>query len=302
MTAQGLITGNKIKLFYYGKNTDYGNFGDLLSRYVVEKLTGLRVEKYDRRRTATHLTAIGSILSGKEICSPAIIWGSGFITPEPLWLIKLTKIQQFLRRRYGHPSVCAVRGILTRELLIKAGINCPEIYGDPALLMPVLYPAVKQKKHRIGVILHLEHQKFKDKFVHPDVKWIDISRSYDDIERFIDEVLECNVVLSSALHGLIIANTYKVPCARLKIKGHSILEESEWEDYKFEDYLSGLNSYCNNSKPYDFPMFVFSENGVFDDNSVDKIIGMASVPSFNIDYSKLLSAFPCKLLPEYELR
>lgn len=302
MTAQGFITGNKIKLFYYGKNADYGNFGDLLSRYVVEKLTGLCVEKYDRRKTSTHLTAIGSILSGKEICSPAVIWGSGFITPEPLWVIKLTRIFQFLRGRYGHPSVCAVRGILSRELLLKAGINCPEIYGDPALLMPVLYPAVKQKKHRIGIILHLEHQKFKDKFTYRDVKLIDIARSYDDIEGFIDEVLECNVVLSSALHGLIIANAYKVPCARLKIKGHSILLESEWEDYKFEDYISGLNSYCNNSNPYDFPMFVFNENDVFDDSSVDKINEIAKAPSFNIDYSKLLSAFPCKKLSEYDLR
>ena len=301
MTTQGFITGNKIKLFYYGKNPDHGNFGDLLSRYVVEKLTGMCVEKYDRRRTATHLTAIGSILSGKEICSPAVIWGSGFISPEPLWKIKLTRIQQFLRRRYGHPSVCAVRGKLTREILAKAGIYCPEIYGDPALLMPMIYHGAKRKNYRLGVILHLEHQKFKDKFAHRDVKWINISRSYDDLEGFVDEVLECDAVLSSAMHGLIIANTYKVPCVRLKIQGRSILRESKWENFKFTDYLYGLNSYCKNSNPYNLPTFVFNDSSILDDGSIDKINRMANVPSFDIDYSKLLSAFPCRLLSEYDL-
>lgn len=303
MTVQGLITGNKIKLFFFGKRMDYGNFGDLLSRYMIEKLTGLCVEKYDRNiRTVPHLTAVGSILSGKEICQPAVIWGSGFISPEPLWKIKLTKIQQFLRRKYGHPTVCAVRGKLTREILVKAGIECPEIFGDPALLMPMIYPVVKQKKYRLGIVLHLEHQRFKDAFVHRDVKLIDVSRSYDNIESFIDEMLECNAVLSSSLHGLIVANAYKVPCVRLKIKGCSILTESKWEDFKFEDYLSGLNSYCKNSNPYDFSMFVFNVNDVLDDDSINKVCRMAKLPSFDIDYSILLSAFPCRLLPEYDLR
>ena len=168
--------------------------------------------------------------------------------------------------------------------------------------MPLLYPVVKQKKYRLGVILHLEHQKCKDAFVHRDVKLIDISRSYDGLEGFVDETLECDAVLSSSLHGLIISNAYKVPCVRLKIKGHSILLEPEWEDFKFEDYVSGLNSYCRNSNPYDLPTFVFNEKDVLDDSTVDKICSMANVPSFDIDYAKILSAFPCRVLPEYDVR
>ena len=303
MAMQELIIESRIKLSFYSKRIERGNFGDLLSKYMIEKLTGAIVEKYDRnKRTTAHLTAIGSILNEKEICQPAVIWGSGFTCPEPLWKIKLTKIQQFLRGKYGHPTVCAVRGKLTRDLLVKAGIDCPETYGDPALLMPMIYPVIKQKKYRLGVVLHLAHQGFKDAFVHRDVKWIDVSRSYDDIESFIDELLECDTVLSSSLHGLIIANAYKVPCVRLKIKDHSILQKSEWEDFKFADYLSGLNSYCKNSNPYDFSVFVFNENDVFDVGSIDKINNMANVPSFDIDYSTLLSAFPCRLLHEYDIR
>ena len=46
----------------------------------------------------------------------------------------------------------------------------------------------------------------------PDVKVIDIMRSgYDDIEAFLDEVSECEHVISTSLHGLIVAQAYGIP-------------------------------------------------------------------------------------------
>ena len=95
------------------------------------------------------------------------------------------------------------------EILVKSGINCPEIYGNPALLMPVIYDKAVSKKYHLGVILHHNHQYFKEKFMHANVKWIDVYRSYSDIENFIDEVLACDAVLSSSLHELIVPNAIK---------------------------------------------------------------------------------------------
>ena len=291
MPEYKLKNNNRIKLLF-ASDMEYGNFGDLLSRYIIEKLTGTAIEKYDHRKEyAVHLDAIGSILSRPELCSPAIIWGSGFLSPQTLWKIKLSQWSWFLRGKRCHPKVCAVRGKLTREILVKSGIECPEIYGDPALLMPVIYDKAVSKKYRLGVILHHNHQHFKEKFMHTNVKWIDVYRSYSDIENFIDEVLACDAVLSSSLHGLIVPNAYQIPCVRLKIKGNSIHPKAEREDFKFNDYLSGLNSYCN-GEPYDFANLLFDANESINDKIIDKTVASANAPSFNIDYAKLLKALP----------
>jgi pyruvyltransferase len=69
---------------------------------------------------------IGSII-GWMTNKDSIIWGSGVREPDnPLPAIPR--------------KVLAVRGPLTRKYLISQGVECPEIYGDPALLLPKIYP------------------------------------------------------------------------------------------------------------------------------------------------------------------
>ena len=82
---------------------------------------------------------IGSILDRGTKSS--IIWGAGLISEdsEPIEIPK---------------KIYAVRGPKTREKLLKSGIDCPEIYGDPALLLPKIYNPKIEKKYELGVIPH----------------------------------------------------------------------------------------------------------------------------------------------------
>lgn len=169
-----------------------GNFGDVLNPYVVERLTGVPP------RYAPHgkgMLCIGSVVKFARRDTP--VWGSG----TPRMSDTLAPDARYL----------AVRGPLTWELVRKSGGECPEIFGDPALLLPQLYtPRRHEKKYRLGIIRHVVHRRAQD--FGPDVKEISILRcGYKEIERFIDELHECEAILSTSLHGLIVSHAYGIP-------------------------------------------------------------------------------------------
>ena len=98
-----LITiDNKIRLLYAAKE-ESGNFGDLLSKYVVECLSGKKVESYNKKDGKPHLDAIGSILGRDEICNGPYVWGSGFLSYTPSWKIWFVMLRQFFRGKYASP-------------------------------------------------------------------------------------------------------------------------------------------------------------------------------------------------------
>mgnify|MGYP004507497087 FL=1 len=290
---------NKI-LLSYSSDEEYGNFGDLLSRWIVEKLSGKEVVKYKYELVMPHFCAIGSILSRNEICSSVVVWGSGFISPQNKWKIRLTAIRQFFRGRYGHAKILAVRGKKTRNILINAGFECPEVYGDPALLMPTLYtPKKGESKYRVGIICHYVHEELPG-FLNnklDGVKKIHIYRSYDKITDFIDEVCSCDVIISSSLHGLIIANAYGIPAVRMIVKGYSVHPNKSKEyrqDFKYEDYLSGFNALAVDKQGTEYKLnsIILKEDEVLTEELVSKIYTNATRPEFKWSTKLLLDTFP----------
>lgn len=294
------IIDEKIPLAF-ASSMDYGNFGDLLSCYVVEKLSGKEVTKYTYKPVAPHFSCIGSILSRNEISSPVLVWGSGFISQQNKYKIYLTIIRQILRGCYGKAEFLAVRGKKSREILLKAGFKCPEIYGDPALLMPLLYTSKNSvKKYRVGIVLHNIHENlpcFK-KIKSRDTMLISINRYYENITDFIDEVLACEVILSSSLHGLIIGNAYNIPVARLIVKDYPIHpnkhEGEKRQNFKYDDYLTGFNSLSlDSNKPnYEFACLTLQKNEELSQEIIEKVYNMATCPDFEWSAEPLLKAFP----------
>lgn len=218
----------KIPLFYWSEIRftfrEKENFGDLLSKYLVEKISEKETAFINPRkqswykRDKTNLLAIGSIIH--HVSETSIVWGSGIIDNS----------QNISRADYR-----AVRGPRTRDYLLKLGYDCPTIYGDPAILLPEYYNPEVGKKYSLGVIPHYhDFKKAREIFRGREgVKVIDLLTM--DVEGTAREILECEKILSTSLHGLIVAHAYQIPAIWIKMS-----DKIFGNDIKYVDYLESV--------------------------------------------------------------
>lgn len=204
----------------------HSNFGDELNYYIVKSLTNKSLFNQSSVlvKNKENFLVIGSIIE-THTNSESVIWGSGamFGGERPL--------------REKPKRVLAVRGPLTREYLLSQGVDCPEIYGDPALLLPRIYSPQIEKKYKLGIIPH--YVDFNSKYLSEirndsAVKIIKL-RGYEDWNRVIDEILECEFVVSSSLHGLIISDAYGIPNKWIKLS-----ENISGGSFKYLDYFMSV--------------------------------------------------------------
>ncbi|WP_308755783.1 polysaccharide pyruvyl transferase family protein [uncultured Bacteroides sp.] len=239
----------KIRLSYWQKK----NLGDSLSPFIVSGLSGKDVSHFDSNIDLSltnlftrlvyamkrfsfleichtlgsyhrHIMAIGSILEYAN--RNTSVWGTGFIS---------------LNGECRAKNVYAVRGKYTAKRLEELGFDTSNIvYGDPALLLPLLVSPSKEKKHIIGIIPHwLETDKFISKYG----EWLHvIDIRTDDVKAFVEDLTSCKYILSSSLHGIIIAHAYGIPALLIQKT-----EEEEYGYVKYDDYFSSVDI-----KPYHY--------------------------------------------------
>jgi pyruvyltransferase len=120
---------------------------------------------------------------------------------------------------------------------LRQDIDCPSIYGDPALLYPLFYkPLEVKKKYRYGLIPH--YLDFNNDWIkkfenNKDVKIINIR--VNSINSFIDEISECEMILSSSLHGIIAGDSYGIPSYWMELS-----KNVQGNGFKFKDYFSSV--------------------------------------------------------------
>ena len=224
------IIDKRVNLFwtgtYKGQITDHENLGDYLSLIIVNNLLQERGINFENEVDTTYyLYAIGSIIGWGY--QDAVIWGSG--------LLNNKNALRCLRQKL---DIRAVRGPRSREILLYYGIECPEIYGDPACLLPRYYYPKMKKKYQYSLILHHNSKLRKNKDVQQfmeenKIHYIEIMTT--DYRRFVEEILQSDVVISSALHGIILAESYKVPTI--------FLREELNQDIKYEDWYFSTKRY-----------------------------------------------------------
>lgn len=203
------------------KNEENSNVGDLLSVIVTKYMCDYNGIDIDCDIKGTkHLYAIGSILLGYK---DAVIWGSGFgRTINNKLINKLYGVQHRLLHKI---DIRAVRGPETKKILESMGYKCPDIYGDPAILMPLFYSAKKEKKKKYVVVYHYsQKENCKD---YNEIEVLDTFCS--DWKKFIDVICSAELVISSSLHGIILAEAYGVPAIMLsKGKNDDITKYKDW--------------------------------------------------------------------------
>lgn len=210
--------------WYRGKTL---NMGDEIAPYLISKILDIPIHQYPSKPIKDPaksinlaLLSVGSIM---RLCgSNTIVWGSG-----------IRNIDQPVKKA---AKFCAVRGPLTRRRLLQLGYSCPEVYGDPAVLLPKYYFPDIAKRYALGIVPHLVDRDAIKKLYgnNKDVLIIDLQTG--DIESVIRQILSCGSTLSSSLHGLILSVAYGIPTKWIKCAGKIM-----GDDTKFYDYFASLN-------------------------------------------------------------
>ena len=201
------------------------NLGDCLGEVIIRFLLDQKGIDIDKPVSKTkHLYCVGSCIFGGY--QDATIWGSG-TNPK-------SKERELIQKYCGRKlDIRAVRGPLTRQVMLNHGHKCPEVYGDPAILLPLFYnPDIPKLHKRLVIPQFVREVVFRKE--HPEEHMI--SMNTNDYQSVVNEILASEIVYSSSLHGIILAEAYGVPAVFFRGLSKS-------RDFKYLDYYYSTGRY-----------------------------------------------------------
>ena len=215
---------------WYGIN--HRNWGDDLNYYLMSRISNRPIVVYNgfwlaRKLKKKNYLCIGTLLDAVNYSNPqTVVWGSGVSGQERSFVPPL--------------EIYSVRGYKTLEFLSTHGIECPNSFGDPALLLPRYYsPFFLRKKYQLGIIPHVIDLDFdvinKIRETQTDILIIDLAH-YEKWTDVIDQICSCEIIASSSLHGLIVSDAYNIPNCWITLSG-----KISGGLFKFYDYFSSVN-------------------------------------------------------------
>lgn len=220
-----------IPVYWWRSRNGGYNLGDELTPVLLRHLFGADIERKPLHQA--RLAGAGSLLgwpwalpgaadnSRKE---PLSIVGSGLMeAKDDLGQLDCVKIH-------------SVRGYLSK-MLLPPEMVAQSTMGDPGLLVSLLPHRRKAPNHRIGVIPHvgsIGRSHFTERLAGlKDYRIIDFRTT--DVDAVLAEMLDCQVIYSQSLHGLVMADALGIPntwldFGRLHPGG----------SFKFYDYFSSV--------------------------------------------------------------
>lgn len=239
----------------YWRGKDFVNFGDECGRTVVELMLARKgITVFDEVKTSRRMIAVGSGLHYAE--NDTVLWGTGRNGAHP--------DSEHLFKRI---DARAVRGPRTREFLMSRGIAVPEIYGDPALLLPMLTAGRFQPtgEFECGFVPNLNDYEDYPSFSAIGIPVLDPRKSWN---RAVAEILKYKFILASSLHALIIAEAFGIPARYVRLTEREGL-------FKYHDYYEGTGR-------------ILGEYA----RSIDQGLEMGGKELPDFDPSRLINAFP----------
>ena len=261
--------------------------GDRLNKDMLEEMFNVQVEKGDRFNS--NMIAIGSglasalwsnypVVKAKQIMKyPFLsrdfhVWGTGFIK-------HAEKDKSFY---FKNVIFHCLRGQLTKERVEKIiGKKLDIPLGDGGLLAE-RWVKEPPKKYSVGIIPHFKEQdhpliqSLKEHYNNSTV--IDLTENPKDVVR---KIAECEFILSSSLHGLIVADSFHIP--NMHVLFYKMGERIRGDGYKFEDYYSSYGLKDN-------PRMISTDS--FPD--LDEILNKYLIRKDDVEIKKeqLINAFP----------
>lgn len=197
----GSDTNKTIYAYWWRPKRAPWNFGDELGAIILRKL-GYKVRRVSFAKADVLLT--GTMLDPAEVKNPnATIIGTG---------------SGHTHTAEHNFNVLAVRGRLTAN-----NLNVDVPLGDLGLLASRLWQR-QPAKYNIGVVRHYVDD---NEYPFADIV-IDATEPVDEV---IKKISSCRVILSSSLHGIIVADSYGIPNMRLA-RDDVITGDWKWMDHK----------------------------------------------------------------------
>lgn len=168
---------------------DVPNFGDALCPYLLDYFSDIKASWAPIR--SADIVVTGSVLHHIPAAWPGVVLGTGLL-------------HEGLCVKLRDAHVLAVRGPLTAK-------HVPGQYaiGDPGLLADEIipYPA---KRYDLGVVPHWSDTKLEfNKLFLPYSPLVIDTRQHP--LKVIEQIGQCRKIVSSSLHGLILADAFGIP-------------------------------------------------------------------------------------------
>lgn len=198
-----------MKYWCWRPQESYRNFGDELTGVLLDNIFPHQNHQWVEPEEA-EIIAVGSILNTihSRLKPGTAVWGSG---------------GGYFPEDVKDLNILAVRGKLTRDL---TGLPEDTVLGDPAILLPLYIPPA-DKVYRLGLVRHMGDHREHERVGHD----IEISCLQHPLD-VIKQITSCEMIVSSSLHGWIVAYAYGIPCVPIPLD----------DGNKFMDFMTSLGN------------------------------------------------------------